>query len=71
MIDREIKEYIRLIGSLSLNESGRERITDFLINNSVKKEFSGKYVAVASAVAFVAVGTYLLAKGMKQDINIM
>lgn len=72
MIDHEIREFTRIIGSLSLNQSGKDRVTDFLIRNSAeRKEFSGKYVAVASAVAFLAVGTFFLAKGIKQDINIM
>lgn len=72
MIDHDINEYIRLIGSLSLDEKSKDRITDFLIRNvAERKEFSGKYVAVASAVAFLAVGTFIIAKGMKQDINIM
>lgn len=71
MIDHEIREFTRLIGSLSMNQSGKDRITEYLINGADRKEFSGKYVAVASAVAFLAVGTFFLAKGMKQDINIM
>ncbi len=72
MIDREIREYIRLIGSLSLNQSGKDRITEFLVQNGeYRKEISAKYVAVASAVAFLAVGTFFLARGMKQDINIL
>lgn len=72
MIDHDIKEYIRLIGSLSLDQKGKDRIADFLIQNIAdRKDFSGKYVAVASAVAFLAVGTYFLARGMKQDVNIM
>lgn len=72
MIDHDIREYIRLIGSLSLNQSEKERIASFLIQKSAdKKEFSGKYVAAASAVAFLAVSTFLIARGMKEDINIM
>lgn len=72
MIDHEINEYIRLIGSLSLDEKSKERISGFLTRNVLeRKEFSGRYVAVASAVAFLAVGTFFLAKGIKQDINIM
>lgn len=70
MIDHNIGEYIRLIGSLSLNQSEKDRIADYLIQRS-KKEISGKYVAAASAVAFLAVSTFLIARGMKQDINIM
>lgn len=72
MIDHEIRDYIRLIGSLSLNQSEKSRIAEYLIHkNSEKKEMSSKYVAAASAVAFLAVGTYLIARGMKQDVNIM
>ncbi len=72
MIDHDIREYIRLIGSLSLNQSGKDRIADFLIQRGTdRKEISGKYVAAASAVAFLAVSTFLIARGMKQDINVM
>jgi len=72
MIDNDIREYIRLISSLSLNQSGKDRITDYLIQkNADKKEITGKYVAAASAVAFFAVSTFLIARGFKQDINIM
>ncbi len=69
MIAREINEFVRLIGSVSLSQAGKERITDFLIqSNSGRKESSAKYVAAASAVAFVALGTILLTRGMKQNI---
>lgn len=72
MIDHNISEYIRLIGSLSLNRSDKDRIAAYLIQKSAdKKEMSGKYVAAASAVAFLAVSTFLIARGMKQDINMM
>lgn len=72
MIENEIREYIRLIGSLSLNQSAKERVTACLIEkNANKKEISGKYVAAASAVAVLAISTFLIARGIRQDINIM
>lgn len=72
MIEREISEFIRVVGSLSLSGSKKAQILDFLIQGGEnRKESSGKYVAVASAVAFLAVGTYLFAKTFKQNIDIM
>ena len=72
MIDNSIKDYIRLIGSISLTQNEKDHITKFLVEKSAeRKEISGKYVAVASAVAFLAVGTYILARNAKQNINIM
>ena len=72
MNEREINEFIRLVGSLSLNQSGKQRLVDYLNQHeSIRKEIPVRYFAVASAVAFLAVGTYLLKRGSKQDINIM
>lgn len=71
MIDHDISEYVRIISSISLGQSSKDRITDCLIKNADKREISGKYVAAASAVAFLAVSTFFIARGMKQDINIM
>lgn len=72
MIDKSVKEYIRLISSISVPQSEKSRIADYLIGKSSdKKEISGKYVVAASAVAFLAVSTILFARGSKQDINIM
>lgn len=71
MIDHDIREYVRIIGSLSLSQASKNRITECLVKNADKREISGKYVAAASAVAFLAVSTFLIARGMKQDINIM
>ena len=72
MIDNTIKEYIRVLGSVSLPKKEKDRIIDYLIEKtSDKKELSGKYVVAASAVAFLAVGTFLLARNSKQDINVM
>lgn len=72
MMERDIGEFIRLVGSLSLDQEGRQRIVDFLNSNATgRKDGPAKIIAVASAVAFLAVGTYLVARGGKQDINIM
>ncbi len=72
MIDRYIKDYVRLVGSISLPQDKKDRITDYLIKTcTVNKETSGKYVAAASAVAVVVISSLLIARGIKQDINIM
>lgn len=72
MMERDISEFIRLVGSLSLNQEGKQRIVDFLNRNAAgRKDSPAKIIAVASAVAFLAVGTFLVARGGKQDINVM
>ncbi len=72
MIDRDIREYIRIISSISLPQKQKDRLADYLIQkNWDKKEISGKYVVAASALAFIAVGTFLITRGAKQDINMM
>lgn len=72
MIDKNIKEYIRIFESISLSQSEKERIIDFLTERtSDKKELSGKYVVAASAVALLAVGTLLIRRNSKQDFKIM
>ncbi len=72
MIDNSVREYVRLINMISLPKKDKDRITDFLIEKcSDKKEISGKYVVAASALAFIAVGTYLIARNGRQNINIM
>ncbi len=71
-MDRDLGEFIRLVGSLSLDQSGKQRILNFLSKNDAnRKEMPGKYVAVASAVAFLAVGTFILTRNSKQDISVM
>ena len=71
MIDHDISEYIRFIGSLSLKQSSKDRIADLLIQRvAERKEISGKYVAAASAVAFIAVSTFLIARGIKEENNV-
>lgn len=72
MIERDIREFVRLVGSLSLDQAAKQRIADNLFQNaSARRENPAKYFAVASAVAFLAVGTYLVTRGSKQNINIM
>ena len=72
MMERDISEFIRLVGSLSLDQEGKQRVVDFLKNNAAgRKDSPAKIITVASAVACLAVGTFLVARGGKQDINIM
>lgn len=72
MIDNNVKEYIRLINMISLPQKDKDRITGYLVEKCVgKKEISGKYVVAASALAFIAVGTFLIARNGKNNINIM
>ncbi len=71
MIDCNIKEYTRLINSISLAQSDKDRIVENLIKKrSIKKEISGKQVAVASVAAVLAFGVFYAVKA-KQNINIM
>lgn len=70
-MNREINEFIRLVGSLSLDHSGKQRVLDFLNKDVNRREMPVKYVAVASAVAFLAVGTFILTRNAKQDISFM
>lgn len=72
MMERDVSEFVRLVGSLSLNQEGKQRIVDFLNRNAAgRKDSPAKIIAVASAVACLAVGTFLVARGGKQDINVM
>lgn len=72
MIGYEIKEYMRLIGSISLSQSHKEKLEKELIKNlSIKKEIPKKYVAAASVVAVLAIGTVMAIRGGKNDLGIM
>lgn len=72
MIDFEIKEYMRLIGSIALPQSYKKHIEEELIKNlSIKKEIPKKYVAAASVVAVLALGTVMAIRGGKNDLGIM
>ena len=72
-MDFEIKEYIRLISSVSLSETSKKRITKHLLQQkkSAAKEITGKHIAAASAVAVLAFGAILAARGAKHNINVM
>ncbi|MBE6772215.1 MAG: hypothetical protein E7547_08735 [Ruminococcaceae bacterium] len=72
MIDYEIKEYVRLIGSISLPKSDRIRIAEQLIKDRmIKKEIPKKYFAAASVAVVLTVGAVMAVRGMKQDIGIL
>lgn len=71
MMDYSIKEYIRLIREIALPESSREKVEEYLIKNAdVKKEISGKYIAVASFAAALAIGAIYVVKGSKDKFNV-
>jgi len=66
MMEYAINEYQRLIGSLSVSQTDKEKIEEKLFRNlSVKKEFPKKYVAVASAAVLLTAGVAVAVKKMK------
>lgn len=71
MIESAVKDYIRVINSISLPQTDREIIEEFLLKQvtASKKEISKKYVAAASAFAVVAVGVFLAARERRQDFK--
>ncbi len=72
MIDREINDFVRVISSIALSQQKRECLTEYLIkNNAENKTSSVKYVAAASAAAVLVISSLLIARGKRQDINIM
>ncbi|MBQ4626089.1 MAG: hypothetical protein IJB45_02425 [Clostridia bacterium] len=72
MIDRDIRDYVRLVGSVSLSQQKKDRIAEYLIKMSaVNREITSKHVAAASAVAVLVISSVLIARGMRQDINVM
>lgn len=57
MIDGYIKEFVKLVNSVSLTQADRNRIADDLIQRAAsRRDFSKKHVAAASAAVIVAVG---------------
>ncbi len=72
MSELAIKDYIRLINSISLPKKDKQRIEEALIRqlNETKKEISKKYVVAASAFAVVAVGVFFAAREMRQDYRL-
>lgn len=72
MTDFVTEEFIRLVSSISLLQTEKDRIAENIIKKSAqKREFSGKYIAAASFVAVLAVGAYLTVRGNRQNINLM
>ncbi len=72
MIGYEIKEYIRLIGSITPPQSLKKQLEEELIKSlSIKKEIPKKYVAAASVVAVLTLGTIMAIRGGKNNIGIM
>lgn len=68
MKDINVKEYARLINKISLSQKDKEQIIKNLIAEvDDKREISGKYIAVASVFAVLAVGAVYAVKGLKQD----
>lgn len=66
MNERYIQDYMRLVGSISLPQSEKDRIATYLVEKSKeKKELSKRYVAASSAVAVLAISTVLIARGTK------
>lgn len=71
MTDYSIKEYIRLISGIQMPQTNREQIEEYLVKNAdVKKEISGKYIAVASFAAALAIGAIYAVKGSKDKFNV-
>ncbi|MEE1012356.1 MAG: hypothetical protein U0L11_10045 [Acutalibacteraceae bacterium] len=61
-----VNEYARVIGSLSVSQTSKEKIEEELFRNlSAKKEFPKKYVAAASAAVLLTAGVAVAVKKMK------
>lgn len=61
-------DFVRLVSGISLTAAEKESLADYLIKNAeLKKEFSGKHIAVASFAAVMAVGAICAVRGIKQD----
>lgn len=61
-----VNEYARLIGSLSVSQTDKEKLEEELFRNlSTKKDFSKKYVAAASAAVLLTAGVAVAVKKMK------
>lgn len=63
-----VNEYARLIGSLSVSQTDKEKIEENLFRNlSSKKEFPKKYVVAASAAVLLTTGVAIAVKKMKHN----
>ena len=69
MSDRELNNYVRLMNSISLPQTEKQKIEDELLRqiNAVKKEISKKYFVAASAAAVIAAGIFLATREKRQD----
>ncbi len=66
MIDQYLKDYVRVVGSVSLPQNEKDRIANYLIRKSKeKRELSKRHFAAASAVAVLAISTVLIARGTR------
>ena len=63
-----LNEYSRLIGSLSVSQSDKEKIEEELFRNlSTKKTSQKKYFAAASAAVLLTAGVAVAVKKMKHS----
>ena len=68
MMIYSINEFTRVIGGLSLSQSKKDEIAEFLMKNADnKKELSAKHIAVASCAVVLVAGVFYALKGFKQD----
>ena len=72
MIDIAVKDYIRLMNSISFPQTDKVIMEKYLLKQitETKKETSKKYVVAASAVAVIAVGVILAAREKRQDYKL-
>lgn len=65
-----VNEFTRIMGGLSLPQSQRDEISEYLIKNAgSKKELSGKHIAVASCAVVLAAGVFYAIKGLSEVNN--
>ncbi len=66
MIDSYVKDSVRLISSVSLPQSEKDRIADYIIQKrKARKNLSKKYITAASAVAVLAISTVMIVRVTK------
>lgn len=72
MIDRELNNYVRLMNSITLSQSDKQKIEEELLQhiNAAKKEISKKYFVAASAAAVIAAGIFLAMREKRQDYRL-
>lgn len=63
-----VNEYTRLIGSLSVSQTDKEKLEEELFKNlSSKKDFPKKYVVAASAAVLLTAGVAVAIKRIKHN----